>query len=416
LVAKSEAVDAPKHFNPEPFAYHHELELSIESLTNRGIGLARADGWVVMVAFALPGEKVRARIFRNHANYSEADLIEILRPSPDRVEPVCPLFGTCGGCQYQQLSYPAQLSWKQSQVAESLEKIGGIVAPVLPPIPSPKEYGYRSKITPHYQRWREDGDFPIGFLKVSQRQRLVDVPACPIATPAINQELPDLREKVRSTPPKGKKKKGATLLLREAMEGVVTDSKELITEKVGRRIFQFKAGEFFQNNPFILPAFAEYVVRQAAKESQVLIDTYCGSGLFSLSAAESFEKVIGIEVSSAATRLADSNAALNGLNNVEFLTGEAESIFSEVDRHSGKKIAVVIDPPRRGCDERFLNQLIELSPQRIVYVSCEPSTQARDLKILLAGGYEIEEIQPFDLFPQTRHIENVVTLVLKEND
>tara|TARA_R100000027_G_scaffold48943_1_gene37534 strand:- start:12625 stop:13845 length:1221 start_codon:yes stop_codon:yes gene_type:complete len=403
-------VDAPKNFIPEPFEYHQELDLSVESLTNLGVGVARVDGWVIMVPFALPGEKVRARVFRNRPNFSEADLLEVIDPSPDRIDPLCPLFGTCGGCQYQQLSYPAQLEWKQTQVREVFERIGGINHEILPPIGSPKQYGYRSKITPHYQRWQEGGDFPIGFLRVAQRQRIVDVPHCPIATPAINEALPEVRNRVRNTPPKGKKKKGATLLLRDTMEGVVTDSKELVTERVGKRVFQFKAGEFFQNNPFILPAFAQYVTDHAADGSRYLIDTYCGAGLFSLTSADQFERVIGIEVSAAAVTLADSNAALNGIRNADFRNGEAEAIFDEVAEFPGDQTSVIIDPPRRGCDEGFLSQLSAYSPRCIVYVSCDPSTQARDLKILQESGYGIVEIQPFDLFPQTRHIENVAVL------
>jgi len=403
-------VEAPKNFHPEPYGYHEELELSIDSLTNLGVGLGRMDGWVVMVPFSLPGERVRARVFRNRPNFSEADLLEVLEPSPDRVDPVCPLFGTCGGCQYQQLSYPAQLRWKQSQVTEILERIGGISEEVLLPIGSPKEYGYRSKITPHYQRWQEGGDFPIGFLRSGQRNRIVDVPQCPIATEAINEELPELRASIRKTSPKGKKKKGATLLLRETMEGVVTNPKELVTERVGKRAFQFRAGEFFQNNPFILQRFADYVSGQAANGSRFLIDAYCGAGLFSLTAASSFERVVGIEVSAAAVTLAESNAAINGIQNAEFRTGEAEAIFLDVADLPSAETSVIIDPPRRGCDEVFLRQLADFKPARIVYVSCDPSTQARDLKILKDAGYHIEEIQPFDLFPQTRHIENVVTL------
>lgn len=403
-------MEAPKNFHPEPYGYHEELELSIDSLTNLGVGLGRMDGWVVMVPFSLPGERVRARVFRNRPNFSEADLLEVLEPSPDRVDPVCPLFGTCGGCQYQQLSYPAQLRWKQSQVTEILERIGGISEEVLLPIGSPKEYGYRSKITPHYQRWQEGGDFPIGFLRSGQRNRIVDVPQCPIATEAINEELPELRASIRKTSPKGKKKKGATLLLRETMEGVVTNPKELVTERVGKRAFQFRAGEFFQNNPFILQRFADYVSGQAANGSRFLIDAYCGAGLFSLTAASSFERVVGIEVSAAAVTLAESNAAINGIQNAEFRTGEAEAIFLDVADLPSAETSVIIDPPRRGCDEVFLRQLADFKPARIVYVSCDPSTQARDLKILKDAGYHIEEIQPFDLFPQTRHIENVVTL------
>ncbi|MEM0964528.1 MAG: class I SAM-dependent RNA methyltransferase [Verrucomicrobiota bacterium] len=402
--------DAPRNFSPDPFPYHHQVELRVDRLTNLGAGVGRVNDWVVMVPYALPGELVRTRIYRNRPNFSEGDLIEVLEPSPDRVEPRCDLFGTCGGCQYQQLAYPAQLEWKQEQVREVFERIGGITETINLPKRSPKEFGYRSKITPHFQRWQDGGRFPIGFLKFGQRGRIVDVPHCPIATDAINEKLPEVRRISLTTPPKGKKRKGATLLLRDVMEGVETDAKALVTERVGNIVFQFKAGEFFQNNPFILPDFANYVGDQASKGSRYLIDAYCGSGLFSLTAASRFDRVVGIEVSAAAVTLADSNAALNRIKNAEFRAGEAEAIFTEVTDLPADETSVIIDPPRRGCDEQFLHQLIAYLPRRIVYVSCDPATQARDLRILTESAYRIEEIQPFDLFPQTRHIENVVTL------
>ncbi len=400
----------------EPFSYHQEIVLRVDQLTNLGVGLGRVDGWVVMVAFALPGERIRARVFRNHANYSEADLVEVFEPSSERVAPRCPLFGVCGGCQYQHLSYPAQLEWKRSQVRETFARIGGIGEEVLPTIASPRLFGYRSKITPHYHRWEPGGDFPIGFLRAGQRSRLVDVPTCPIATPEINEALPGLRENTRRTQPK-RKKKGATLLLRHVMEGVVTDPQAMVTERVGRLVFQFKAGEFFQNNPFILPRFAEHVAARAAGDAEnsapagrFLVDAYCGSGLFALTSAPRFEKVVGIEVSAAAVTLADANAALNGIRNVEFRAGATEDLFAGAADFPSSETSVVLDPPRRGCDEAFLRQMAEFAPRRIVYVSCDPATQARDLKLLLDAGYAIREIQPFDLFPQTRHIENVAVL------
>lgn len=403
-------MDAPKNFVPEPFAYHQEVTLRIDSLTNLGVGLGRVDGWVLMVPFSLPGELVRGSVFRNRANYSEADLIEVLEPSPLRVEPQCKLFGRCGGCQYQHLSYEGQLEWKRTQVKDAMQRIGAIETDIQEAIPSPVQYGYRSKITPHYHRWRDDGDFPIGFLRFGQRNRLIDVPECPIATPAINEELENLREQTRETPPK-RKKKGATLLLRETMEGVITDPQRMVTERVGSLVFQFKAGEFFQNNPHILPQFAEFVAEHAASGGmRFLVDTYCGSGLFALTAASRFEKVIGIEVSAAAVTLADSNAALNRISNTSFRAGEAEKLFAEVTDLPPEDTSVVIDPPRKGCDESFLNQLIQFSPKQIVYVSCDPATQARDLKMLVGGGFEVLKLQPFDLFPQTRHIENVAVL------
>ena len=217
---------APRKFNPEPFAYHHELELTIESLTNLGKGVGRVGDWVVFVPYVLPGEKVRARVFRNFATYSEADLIEVLEPSPDRVEPVCPHFGECGGCQYQNLSYEAQLQWKQDQVGELLQRMAGIEFPVDPVVPSPLTYGYRSKITPHFQKPKNGVMGPIGFLLQGRRQQLIDVEACPIASDTINAKLPELRREC--TAQAKVYKKGVTLLLRDSLNGYVcTDATEM---------------------------------------------------------------------------------------------------------------------------------------------------------------------------------------------
>ena len=183
----------PRKFTPHPFAYHQELDVRIESLTNEGAGVARVDGWVVFVPFTLAGELVKCRVFRNHKNYSNADLVEVLEPSSERVQTVCPLFGTCGGCQYQHLAYDKQIAWKQRQVEELLLHMAKIVHPVLPVIASPKQYGYRSKITPHFDGPRDGEIGAIGFLANGQRFRLVDVPQCAIAMAEINTALPEIR-------------------------------------------------------------------------------------------------------------------------------------------------------------------------------------------------------------------------------
>ncbi len=401
----------PHKFCPTPYAYHEEVEVEISTLTNLGEGLGRIDGWVVMVPFALPGERVIARIWHNAKNFSRGDLVRVIETSSDRVEPVCPLFQKCGGCQYQNLSYPAQLDWKTQQVRELFERLAKISVPVNRCKGSPKIYGYRSKITPHFERPREgDAEFPIGFLQNGSR-KIIDVPTCPIATDVLNEALSKARETVRRKAGAGEYTRGATLLLREALEGVTTDSKATVSEKVGELTLRFVAGDFFQNNPYVLPEFAEFVVHAAnADICKNLVDTYCGSGLFALSAAKSFEHVLGVEVSEDAVRNARANAKANNLENCEFVAGSAETIFVHATFPSSET-ATVIDPPRKGCDATFIAQLLEFEPRRIVYVSCAPDTQARDLKVILESGkYEIEEVQPFDLFPQTRHIENIAVL------
>ena len=449
-----------KKFNDQPFAYHAEIELEISTLTNLGSGLGRValpgslppvtsplalppapvGGWVVMVPFTLPGERVRARVFRNHKNFSEADLIEVLTPSADRVTPRCALFGRCGGCQYQHLAYGAQLDWKRRQVAELLQHMAGLPDfPVAPVVGSPCEFNYRSKITPHFaparrresppQSGGEGGGnlpVPIGFLRQGTRFEIVDVPQCPIATEAINARLTAVRATVHAK--QADYLRGATLLLREAGGQVTTDYDAVITEEIAVNLvpppalspftpppplrLHFLARDFFQNNPFILPAFTRYVRAQAvASGAQFLVDTYCGSGLFALSAAPAFARVAGIEISASAVRFARENAAANGITNATFTAGDAAAIFAGLDPvFRPGDTAVVIDPPRKGCDESFLQQLFSFGPRAVVYVSCDPATQMRDLRLFLAAGYQLTAAQPFDLFPQTRHLECVLSL------
>jgi 23S rRNA (uracil1939-C5)-methyltransferase/tRNA (uracil-5-)-methyltransferase len=462
-------VPKKRKFNDVPFAYHQVVELDISTLTNRGVGLGRvplpcetpgpegqvrhpaapdpasADrgGWVVMVPFTLPGERVRARVFRNHKNYSEADPVEVLTPSPHRVVPRCPLFGSCGGCQYQHLAYPEQLAWKRRQVSELLDHLAGVTFPVEPVVGSPREFGYRSKITPHFETTKGPGPefrtgvqssgpdsfpiaefgtrvqnsgpdpFPIGFLRQGTRHDIVDVPRCEIATDRINDRLAGLRAIVRKKAAEGAYPRGATLLLREAGGVVATEYDSIITEEIGPPVglkLRFLARDFFQNNPFILPEFVAHVRAQASADgARFLVDAYCGSGLFALGAARAFERVAGIEISGTSVAFARENAAANGIPNAVFLAGDAADIFAGLD-FPPAGTAVVVDPPRRGCDESFLRQLFAFGPRTVVYVSCDPATQMRDLRLFLEAGYSLARVQPFDLFPQTRHLECVITL------
>ncbi len=396
----------PKKFVPHPFAYHQELEVRIENLTNEGSGVARVDGWVVFVPFALPGELVKCRVFRNHKNYSNADLVEVLEPSPERVEPVCPLFGTCGGCQYQHLDYEKQIAWKRRQVEELLRHMAGIEHPVLSVIASPKQYGYRSKITPHFHKPKAGEVGAIGFLRAGTRNSMIDVESCPIAMPELNERLTQVREAARAD----SFKNGATLLLRAAQNGVLTRADATAVEQVGPVKFEFQAGDFFQNNPFILADFVSYAITEARLSgARYLVDAYCGSGLFGISAAAHFQEVLGVELSETAVKKAAHNAEINSLTNCRFIAADAREIFAQVP-HAGTDTVVIIDPPRAGCSEEFLLQLFAFAPQRVVYISCNPATQMRDLTLFTTAGYALQKVQPFDLFPQTKHLECVMTL------
>jgi 23S rRNA (uracil1939-C5)-methyltransferase/tRNA (uracil-5-)-methyltransferase len=293
--------------------------------------------------------------------------------------------------------------------------MAGLTMEASPVIGSPRPFGYRSKITPHFNAPREGRELAIGFLKQGTRFDIVDVPRCEIATEPINERLAAGREEIRRRAGEGAFERGSTLLFRDAGGKVVTSHEERVTEEVpfgpGETLrLHFLARDFFQNNPFILPAFASYVRDQAkASGARFLVDAYCGSGLFALASARAFERVAGVEVSESSVAFARENAAENKIANASFTAGDAASIFAGLDFPAGET-AVVIDPPRKGCDESFLRQLFEFGPRAVVYVSCDPATQMRDLKGFLAAGYVVSAVQPFDLFPQTRHLECVITL------
>ena len=398
-----------KTFDAPPFGYHDVVELSIDSITNLGLGLGRVQNWVIMVPFVCVGERVRAKIFKSYKNYSVADLLEILQPSDKRVSPCCPLFGRCGGCQYQHMSYSEQTRLKRAQVQELLLRLGGVDVAVNECLSSPQVYNYRSKITPHFQKFRTPDTFSIGFLSYGCRQKLTDVPSCPIATDAINAALSSIRDDVRISA-RGKKR-GGTVLIRDNLEHIETNSNACVTQTVGDFRFMFRAGSFFQNNPFLLPDMLKYAANRACEGCDYLIDAYCGVGTFGIYAARYFKNVRGIELDEDAISLAKKNVSLNNIENIAFFPGDAAQIFKDVD-FPRDLTCVLIDPPRAGCGKEFIEQLLEFLPKKIVYISCAPDTQARDIAIL-KELYEIVDVQPVDMFPQTRHIENIATLILR---
>eukprot|EP00933_Yihiella_yeosuensis_P043808 TRINITY_DN38797_c0_g1_i1.p1 TRINITY_DN38797_c0_g1~~TRINITY_DN38797_c0_g1_i1.p1 ORF type:complete len:520 (-),score=75.56 TRINITY_DN38797_c0_g1_i1:150-1709(-) len=435
------------------------LELRIDSLTSHGQGLGRLGPtrWVIMVFGALPGELVELRIIRNFKGRSEAKLEQILEESPDRVKPKCSIFERCSGCQYQHLSYDEQLKWKQKHVQDALVRIAGLEltdCEVQETVPSPKQYGYRTKFTPHRQdeppkrqmrraglhlkerhltedEWASSSDRPaIGFLEEEwgetrdstgrRWKQVVDVESCPIATEAINLALTEVRSS------QSLKRGSRSLLFRDTTcDSVVTDRQSIVTEEIpGIGSFSFRAGGFFQNNSSILPKFVEHVVNSAvsgasmedgdseANLSHHLLDVYCGVGLFAISAARHFQHVTGIELDATAVELARENAERNGVCNASFIALDAAEGLEEVlsMASQSRRTVTIVDPPRQGLMPEARAALLALRPRRLVYVSCDPATQARDLKDMMAAGYKVCHIQPFDLFPQTRHLEVVTVL------
>jgi tRNA/tmRNA/rRNA uracil-C5-methylase (TrmA/RlmC/RlmD family) len=398
-----------------------ECTIRIEDVTNLGLGVGRErmpDGskCVVMVPLVLPGETVSVRITKVQKSYSIAELVDVVKPSADRVTPLCSYYSVCGGCQYQHMNITSQRKWKRAQVRTALERIGGLEELVVNDVVGTDHtYAYRSKLAPHYKSKHSGATTIMGFNKRSTTE-LVDVEYCAIGTDAVNDAFRQRRKSMLHAN-LGKQSKQLTkedaLLFRETDDGVVTsDPEEDVFSTVNGIRFQHKAGGFFQTNAFVLPLLVEHVVNQAKGDGiEHLVDAYCGVGLFALSAAPHFASVHGVEYNAEAVKAALENAKYNKISNAKFVTGKAQRIFASVSELPSDKTAVVVDPPRIGCEKVFLDHLLKFKPQKIVYVSCDPATQARDAKIITSEGYSAADVTPFDLFPQTRHIENVMTFV-----
>lgn len=408
-----------KTFIAYPFEKNEEIQLRIDGFSSQGHGVGRIDhtpksgepvkNWVIFIPFSLPGELVKVKVTHNTKKNSTAEIIEVLSASEFRAEPPCRHFFYCGGCQLQHIEYSHQLQLKQEHLTSLIERVTELSTSIKDPIPSPKTLNYRSKLTPQFSKPVKGKVHSIGFHHHTNKDNIIDVQECAIAMESINLSLAKQREMIKG--------RGRTLteqgsfLLRSNDDRVETEELNVVSEKVGGLTFHFLAKDFFQNNPFILEDFTQYVAKQASSNgAKYLIDTYCGSGLFALCLSSHFEKVVGIEVSITSADWARYNAEFNNIENATFITGSAEKIFENVDFDSDLS-SVIIDPPRAGCSSSFLDQLIGMSPKTIVYVSCDPSTQVRDMEHFIKAGYHIDEIQPFDLFPQTRHLECVITLV-----
>ena len=519
---------------PEPGS---EVLVEVKWLASTAEGLAVQQGptrpRLYVVPFAIPGDVARVKVFRHLETHTVADLVSIETPSNLRDGSLikCQYFGKCGGCQFQMMPYEAQLMHKRHVLAKALANFTKLAPDQIPEVgetvASPMQYGYRTKLTPHYDQPREKGSKvgkknkvpfstcpDIGYM-MAGRRTLMDIEDCPIGTEAVRKGIRSERERVKQV--FGKLTTGATLLVRENTrrffknesgqsrtrslaphdavvvetkyytdyKTFVTDPKADTLEWVGKSVFKNPAGAFFQNNNSILPIVTDYVKDHIAGEKPIkyLIDAYCGSGLFTITLASlladkanprSEERsrlspspdgsrrplspssrpnahtacAVGIDISSESIECAIQNAKMSGLprGSWYFLAAEAGDIFREVKHFRAEDTAVVIDPPRKGCDASFLGQLMEFGPRRIVYVSCNVHTQARDIGMLVRGSlddgfgdghrdgadkedrqdgekvpengdrkkrrvkYEIESVRGFDFFPQTSHVEGLAIL------
>ncbi|HJR08599.1 MAG TPA: class I SAM-dependent RNA methyltransferase [Pyrinomonadaceae bacterium] len=387
------------------------LEVEIERIVPGGAGLAHAEGRTLFVPLTAPGDRVRVRVERVRGKVAFASLLEVVTPAPARVEPLCPYFGRCGGCDFQQLTYEAQLEAKVEIIRDCLRRIARITPPdEIPITPSPDIWRYRSRA-----RWQHDAvrQF-LGYYELASH-RVCDVIECPVILPEVQAKLTHLRATL------GEGAFEATDELEEFQavagdDGVSllppleeSDARERFRRIAGER-YRFNADCFFQINHALLEPLVEEALKGTQSGGETAIDLYCGVGLFTLPLARRFARVTGVEGNASATAFARLNLADAELSNAEIKTARVGEWLAHNAAHLAPVDFLLLDPPRAGAEAETIAGILAAAPQRIAYVSCDPATLARDLRALLDAGFALDTIKAFDMFPQTHHVETVVHL------
>ena len=385
------------------------LTVALTDIGHNGDAIGRERGQVVFASYGIPGEKVQVEVYREERDYVKGKVIDVLEPSPHRTKPPCAYFGVCGGCQWQHMDYSLQLQLKQQILKEQLEKISKIPSPyVLPTLPSPDPWHYRN-----HARFSTDKQGRLGFVR-SDGNKFLPIEYCHLMRPEINSVLAQLQGKyagahqvsVRYGTGSGE------LLIQPALEDTnaeIESERPHFTEMLFGYGFRVSGPSFFQvNTPQAEQLVGAVRDRLALQGNDLLLDAYAGVGTFSVLMAPYVRKVYAIEESASAIK--DAKVNCSPFKNIELALGKTELVLPEVNE---RPAALILDPPRVGCDRRVLKAILKNPPPRIVYVSCDPATLARDLNVLCQGGYRLRDALPVDMFPHTYHIEAVSTLELQ---
>ncbi len=377
--------------------------LEIESVAFGGHGVGRVDGFVIFVPFSSPKDVVEIEIVERKKKFARGRLLKIIEPSPQRTEPLCRYYGRCGGCSYQHIDYEYQLIIKQKQVAEAFSKIGGLLQPqVSAVIPSPRIYGYRGKAQLHAAKTA--GGFQLGFMDVSGG-RIVDIEHCDIMDETINKQIQQTRIK-------GDVSSDNDDLI--FWSGPKNNADGAIVRVVNGREFLVPRTGFFQANLYLTDRMvAEVCSLVGEKKRGTIIDACCGSGLFSIFLAPHAQRMVGVEINEKSVKFARINAERHAIQNAEFFCGDIEEVLKGQIHKKNAVDLIILDPPRTGLSPETLTAISSLKSQDIIYVSCNPATQARDVKNLNEQGYELQSLQPIDMFSQTEHIETICLLRLR---
>ena len=387
-----------------------QIELSLKSWGRLGEAMACYEGEDVFVLGGIPGERVVAEVIRTRRKYVAARVVEVLEASPDRIDAPCQYYGLCTGCQWQHLDYEAQLKVKHDKVIDALKRVGGLDnVPVQRLMSSPEQFGYRN-----HARFTVGRGGDLGFVNRETR-RFVRIDSCLLMHDGINQILNELQDRCGETTQlaiRASQKTGDYLVqppLKNTEIAIASGQKHYL-ESVNDREFRVASPSFFQVNIGQTSQLIR-VVRDAVdlKGQEILLDAYTGVGTFAILLAPYVKRAFAIEESAAA--LADARENATGIDNLEFLLGKTENVLKDLPEPPD---VVILDPPRAGCQSSALESLMALHPPRLVYVSCDPETLARDLKVLCAEKYDVDHIQPLDMFPQTHHVECVAVLTRKE--
>ena len=452
-----------------PIEKNKTYKMTIDDLGTNGEGIGKVDGFTLFVPNAVPGDLTLVKVIKIKKNYGFGRVERILKPSTNRANPLCSIADRCGGCQLQHIDYATQLAYKQEKVQAALERIGDIDnVTVKPTIGMETPYEYRNKV--QYPVGTLSNEVVVGFY-ANRSHNIIPVTECYIqdsinekiiqsviqymnqygvrpydedkhkglvrhivtrrsnssgevnVTIVINgKDLPskeELIEELTKIPDISgiciniNKNKTNTILGKEIH---TIWGRSYIFDKIGDIEYKISPLSFYQVNPLQTEVLYNKALEYAGLTgNEIVWDAYCGIGTITLFLAQKAKKVYGVEIVPQAIEDARENAKINQITNVEFFVGKAEKVITQqYDQHNIQADVIVVDPPRKGCDPQLLDTMIKMNPERIVYVSCDPATMARDIKVLVGGGYEVQEVQPVDMFPQTTHVETVVALYKKD--
>lgn len=447
-----------------PVEKNKDYIIDISGMGSEGEGVGKIENFTVFIPHAIKGERCKVKIVKVNKNFAFGKLVEVVEPSLNRTEAVCSIYNRCGGCQIQHMSYKEQLEFKRQKVKDVINRIGKIDVEVEPVIGMENPYRYRNKV--QLPIGKENGEVKIGFYAQRSHQ-IIDISTCYIQDEIGDKVIALTKEWIKQyniEPYNEEIHKGSIrhIMIRrafktgEVMVVIVTKTDELphkeefvnimvqnipglksimqnvnnkktnvimgeknitlwgkdtIVDYIGKFKFNISPLSFFQVNPIQTEILYSKALEYAdLKGQEIVFDAYCGTGTISLFLSQKAKKVYGVEIIKEAIDNAIINAKENGIDNTEFIVGKSEEVIPELINKGIKADVVVVDPPRKGCEKSLLEEIAKISPKRIVYVSCDPATLARDLGILRDLGYETKKVQPVDMFPQTGHVETVVLL------